>query len=148
MGIDLSKAIENTKLLGDINEDLIITSETALAIYEINNKYILPPYDVINLSMRELSDRYIDNQFCRKIYKDDIYIINSIQVANPGKAMLDLLFSGREGDMYEFLDTIDQTEYSVTLNTYIKKYNLQKIMRNIMENYRLRDFKHMLDVKS
>lgn len=60
--------------------------------------------------------------------------------------MLDVMLSGREGDMYELLDEIDNTIHSFTLRNYIKKYKFEEIMKNIMHHYRLEDFRHILDI--
>lgn len=147
MEIDFLKIIENVKSLGDIDDDLIITGDTALAVYEINNKYILPPYDVINKKSKELDEsKYWENQFAQKIYLDDLFVIDSIKITSPGKAMLDVMLSGREGEMYELLDEIDNTIHSFTLRNYIKKYKFEEIMKNIMHHYRLEDFRHILDI--
>lgn len=131
----------------DIKEPITITSRTALAIYGINNQYIMEPYSILSdIDEPEDREKYSMAYFTDKVYEDDIFVVSGVKIVSPGKAMLDQLLSGAEGDMYELLDIIYNTSFELTLTMYIKKYRMQKIMKNIMKNYRLEEFSRILDI--
>lgn len=127
----------------DIDDDVIITGNTSLAIYGINNKYIQKPYDIVN-NESIFNDKYNNLPFTDRIYEDDIFEIDNKKITSPGKAIIDVLLQSNEGDMYELLEYIQNTPYEVTTKSYVQKYNLTEIIKNIIKNYNLEDFSDVL----
>lgn len=137
MEINFDQVIENSKLL--ISQDDIV--------YGMLPNYIQEPFSIINFE--SLNDNLDLNVFypistVNRIYSDDIFITNGIKLASPGKAMIDLLLSGKIDDIVELLEYSGISSEAITLRSYIQKYNLTNIIKNIIKNYNLEDFSNVL----
>ncbi len=146
MGLNIDQVSENTKYLTEQN-DVIYTADTALSIYGKLPNYIQEPFSIINFE--NLDDNLELSKFypvptVSRIYSDDVFIINGIKLASPGKAMIDLLLSGRIGDIIDLLEGIRNSSEEITLKSYIQKYNLTNIIKNIIKNYNLEEFSDVL----
>ena len=146
MGLNIDQVSKNIKYLKSQN-DVIYTADTALSIYGKLPNYIQKPFSIINFEnlndSLELSNFYPIPTVSR-IYSDDIFIINGIKLASPGKAMVDLLLSGRIEDIIDLLEGIRNSSEEITLKIYIQKYNLTNIIKNIIKNYNLEEFSDVL----
>lgn len=146
MEINFNRVIENSQLL--ISQDNIVyTGSTALTVYDILPNYIQEPFSIINFE--SLDDNLDLNIFypiptVNRVYSDDIFIINGIKLASPGKAMIDLLLSGKIDDIVELLEYSGISSEAITLRSYIQKYNLTNIIKNIIKNYNLEEFSDVL----
>lgn len=146
MEINFDQVIENSKLLIS-QDDIVYTGSTALTVYGMLPNYIQEPFSVINFE--SLNDNLDLNVFypistVNRIYSDDIFIINGIKLASPGKAMIDLLLSGKIDDIVELLEYSGISSEAITLRSYIQKYNLTNIIKNIIKNYNLEEFSDVL----
>lgn len=146
MELDINQTISRIRDL-EPKENIIYTSETALSAYGKLPNYIKEPYSIVNL---ENLDENLDiNKFypiptAMRIYDDDLIVIDGINLAVPGKAMVDLLLSGQIDNIVELLNDIQGTPEELTLKLYIKKYNMQNIVKNIIKNYNLEEFRDVL----
>lgn len=146
MEINFDQVIENSKLLIS-QDDIVYTGSTALTVYGMLPNYIQEPFSIINFE--SLNDNLDLNVFypistVNRIYSDDIFIINDIKLASPGKAMIDLLLSGKIDDIVELLEYSGISSEAITLRSYIQKYNLTNIIKNIIKNYNLEEFSDVL----
>lgn len=146
MEINFDQVIENSKLLIS-QDDIVYTGSTALTVYGMLPNYIQEPFSIINFE--SLNDNLDLNVFypistVNRIYSDDIFIINGIKLASPGKAMIDLLLSGKIDDIVELLEYSGISSEAITLRSYIQKYNLTNIIKNIIKNYNLEEFSDVL----
>ena len=147
MAINFDYIINQIRKL-PIDKEVILTSGTALSIYGIGNNYLIEPYTILNDENLDSIDlkKYQIEPISEKIFREDLYVLGGCQITSPGKAMLDQILNGSEGDIYELLDNIDGTSNERVLKAYIQKYGYQKIMLNIMRNNSLQDFQHILDL--
>lgn len=131
-----------------IDDNVILTSETALSLYGIGNNYLFPPYTIVNDENLEEIDykKYRIEPLSNKLYREDLYVFGKKQIVSPGKAMLDQIFNGFEWEIYDLLENIDNSSNERLLRTYIFKYNYKKIIKNIIKSKNLQDFQHILDL--